>query len=90
VDLSLSLPFATDVSMDVLGTSSCDVEILLAEPIDPKVIVHVRLDARSVVGRPAMLASLSSRTTAQTGQTISLIIDPTWLHFFDPRTELAI
>jgi multiple sugar transport system ATP-binding protein len=94
-----------------------DVEVSLAEPIGPQVIVHFRLDARPVVGRRAVLearddadeelpdlagadgepgagahlvASLSSRTTAETGGRIELTIDAARLHFFDPTTELAI
>jgi multiple sugar transport system ATP-binding protein len=87
-----------------------DVDVTLAEPIGPQVIVHFRLDARPVVGRRAVLeareeededvpdpglgahlvASLSSRTTAETGSRIELTIDPARLHFFDPTTELAL
>src|SRR5437016_6647937 len=87
-----------------------EVEVSLAEPIGPQVIVHFRLDARPVVGRSAVLearddedeelpdlasaerdpgagahlvASLSSRTTAETGRTITLTVDAARLHFFD-------
>ena len=37
-----------------------------------------------------LVASLSSRTTAETGRTITLTVDAARLHFFDPTTELAI
>jgi multiple sugar transport system ATP-binding protein len=63
--------------------------VTLAEPVGSQTIVHLDLDCASV-GDSDFCASLNSQSVCDRGETITLAVNPSTLHFFDPETEIAL
>jgi multiple sugar transport system ATP-binding protein len=63
--------------------------VALTEPVGSQVIVHLDLDCASV-GESDFCACLDSRSSCDRGEVVTLAVDPTTLHFFDPETEIAL
>jgi len=63
--------------------------VALTEPVGSQVIVHLDLDCASV-GDSDFCACLDSRSSCDRGEVVTLAVDPTTLHFFDPETEIAL
>ena len=60
--------------------------VALAEPVGAQVIVHLEL----AEGGSPFCACLDSRTAFERGEQLTLAVDPSSLHFFDPETEAAL
>jgi multiple sugar transport system ATP-binding protein len=76
-------------------------QVMLRESLGSDVLVHVEMDAPSVLAgerldngpppkRARVTARLEPSVRAVIGETLRLRADPERLHFFDPRTERAL
>jgi ABC-type sugar transport system ATPase subunit len=65
--------------------------VTLAEPVGAQVIVHLDLaTVRAGDQGGDFCACLDARRPCSRGETLTLAVDPTTLHFFDPSTEIAL
>ncbi|HEV8097504.1 MAG TPA: TOBE domain-containing protein [Gaiellaceae bacterium] len=64
--------------------------VTLAEPVGAQVIVHLDLaTVRAGDQGGDFCACLDARRPCSRGETLTLAVDPTTLHFFDPSTEIS-
>jgi len=70
------------------ASAGFEVDVALAEPLGAEVIGHLELD--SPTDPLALVARLSPRTRADTGDRLTVVVDADRLHFFDPRDGTAI
>lgn len=70
------------------ASTGFEVDVALAEPLGAEVIGHLELD--SPTEPLALVARLSPRSRADTGERLRVVVDPDRLHFFDPRDGTAI
>jgi multiple sugar transport system ATP-binding protein len=65
--------------------------VTLAEPVGAQVIVHLDLETLPAGGEGTdFCACLDARRVCSRGETLTLSVDPSPVHFFDPETEIAL
>jgi multiple sugar transport system ATP-binding protein len=82
-------PEHLEIATDGCGKPILRAPVALAEPVGSQVIVHLDLDCVSI-GDSDFCACLDSRSACDRGEQLSLAVDPSSLHFFDPETEIAL
>jgi multiple sugar transport system ATP-binding protein len=92
-------PELFEPSLNGYGTGRTMVlPVLLTEALGSDLLVHLDLDAPSIVedaaavgtGHTRLTARLAPNARAMAGEPLALLLDPARLHFFDPVTEAAI
>jgi multiple sugar transport system ATP-binding protein len=83
-------PEHLEIATDGCGKPILRAPVALAEPVGSQVIVHLDPDALELDAGSDFCACLSSRSSCERGEVLSLAVDPASLHFFDPETEIAL
>jgi multiple sugar transport system ATP-binding protein len=83
-------PEHLELATDGCGKPVLRAPVALAEPVGSQVIVHLDGDALELDTGSDFCACLSSRSSCDRGEILTLAVDPTTLHFFDAETEIAL
>ena len=83
-------PEHLELATDGCGHPVLRAPVALAEPVGSQVIVHLDPDALQLDSGSEFCACLSSRSSCDRGEVLTLAVDPATLHFFDPETEIAL